>query len=80
MRKAVIDLCVRSSLKPALKYCPPNQGEKEDCESLDRVCHNTAYEYEATEDAENDGVEGPCPVRPIETIFATTKDKYSESS
>lgn len=54
--------CVNSSWKPALEYRPPHQGEEKDCNPLDGVCDDTAYQYEATEDAENDGVEGPRPV------------------
>ena len=73
-------LCQLSLWRPALEYYPPDQGDEEDCEPLDGVCDNTAYEYEATKDAENDRVEGPRPVRPGESILATTKDEYSKGS
>lgn len=66
--------------KSALEYCPPNQGKKEDSKALDGVCDDTAYDDEATEKAENDGIEGPRPVRPVQSVFAATEDENSEGS
>lgn len=71
---------VSFSWKPAFEYSPPNQGKKEDSKALDGVCGDTSYNDKATEKAEDDGIEGPRPVRPIRTVFAATKDEYSEDS
>lgn len=73
-------LRVSLSWKPASEHCPPNQGKKEDSKALDGVCGDTAYDYEATKKAEDDGIEGPRPVRPIRSVFAATKDEYSKGS
>ena len=77
-KRIAIGLRASASWKPAFEHRPPDQGEEEDCDSLDGVCDDTADEYDAAEDAENDGVEGPRPVRAMERVFAAPEDEDSE--
>ena len=47
---------------------------------MDWICNDSPDDDEGTEDAENDGVESPCSVRSIESIFTTAENENAKCS
>ena len=44
------------------------------------MCNDSPHDDEGTEDAENDGVESPCSMRSIESIFTIAENENAKYS